>query len=72
MKKMFLLVLLTGWTLLLPTARLFAEEQAGTDDQPVEVELSAEDQAVIELMDLLQVMDLLEDFQVVALGEETK
>jgi hypothetical protein len=70
MKKLFLLLLLTGFSLL--PAQLLAEEQTGSEPPRGEVVVSVEDQKVIELLELLQMMELLQDFQVMTLAEEKK
>lgn len=72
MKKMFILLMLTGSSLVFPTAQLFSEELPSTVAPQVEVDISIEDQEVIELMELLQMMELLQDFQVMTLEEEKK
>lgn len=69
MKRLFFLWLLTG--LFLPTP-VFANEQASTEALKTNVDTSAEDQEVIALMDLLQMMELLQNFQMMTFEEEDK
>ena len=70
MKKMFLLLLLMGSSLLLPVTELFAQEHAEATGN--EAEISVEDQKIIELLELLQMMELLQDFQMMTIEEEKK
>jgi hypothetical protein len=70
MRKVISLLVLTGIGLLLPPSALHAEEQPAALPPPVEVTISAEDQKVIAAMELLQMMELLQDFEVMTAGEK--
>lgn len=70
MKKVISLLVLTGICLLLPPSGLQAEEDPAPLAPPVEVTISAEDQKVIAAMELLQMMELLQDFEVMTAGEK--
>jgi hypothetical protein len=70
MRKVFSLLVLTGISLLLPPSALRAEEEPAPLTPPVEVTISAEDQKVIAAMELLQMMELLQDFEVMTAGEK--
>jgi hypothetical protein len=72
MKKTCFLFVLAGCSLLMAPAGLHAEEQPAAAKPLAEQTLSAEDLKVIALMELLQKMEMLQDFQVLTAGEEKK
>lgn len=72
MKKVLFPLFLAGCLLVLLPPDLLAEEQTTAEKSQDEVDISAEDRKVIELMELLQMMELLQDFPVMTAGEEKK
>jgi hypothetical protein len=72
MKKGIFLYGLAFVLLLVFPGLTLATEQADAEQTPAEVQLSAEDQKVIALMDLLQKMDMLKDLDLIAAGEVKK
>jgi hypothetical protein len=72
MKRWVFLFCFTGCLLLSPAFRIFATEPAGDQKTEAESHISAEDQKVIALMELLQNLEMLQDFDVIVTEEENK
>lgn len=72
MKKALCLLWLSGCTLLFLPPEVQAEESTAAQRPQGEINISAEDQKVIALMEFLQLMELLQDFEVMTAGEEKK
>lgn len=72
MKSRFFLYVLTGCALLLQPFKTFAGDQPRIQTPRTEINISAEDQKVIEFMELLQKMEMLQDLDMMTAGEDKK
>lgn len=72
MRSRLLLYCLTTVLFFSPAFRVFAAEQVGKPKTEPEIQVSVEDQKVIAMMELLEKMDMLNDLELMTLGEVGK